>query len=151
MAKKYRVTLTHEEQEVLQGIIRNRSSKAPVVKKAYILLAADENGTNWTDEKIKEAYQSSIRTIERLRERFVEDGFKAALYGKPRQGSSRIKFDGRVEAQLIALRCGDPPSGHNKWTLELLANHLVSLNCVESISREQIRTMLKKTNLSLGR
>lgn len=151
MAKKYRITLTQEEEESLKAIIRNRSSKAPVVKKAYILLAADENGPNWTDGRIKEAYQSSIRTIERLRERFVEDGFKAAMFGKPRQGEIRVRFDGRVEAQLIALRCGDPPSGHNKWTLELLANHLVSLNYVQSISREKVRTILKKMNLSLGR
>lgn len=143
--------MTQEEEESLKAIIRNRSSKAPVVKKAYILLAADENGPNWTDERIKEAYQSSIRTIERLRERFVEDGFKAAMFGKPRQGEIRVRFDGRVEAQLIALRCGDPPSGHNKWTLELLANHLVSLNYVQSISREKVRTILKKMNLSLGR
>ena len=132
MAKKYRVTLTQEEQDRLKGVVRNRSCKAPIVKKAYVLLAADENGANWTDEKIKEAYQSSIRTIERLRARFVEDGFEAAVYGKPRQGESRVRFDGRVEAQLIALRCGDPPSGHNKWTLELLANHLVSLNYVQA-------------------
>jgi transposase len=151
MAKKYRVTLTQEERDQLQGIIGNRLGKSPVVKKAYVLLAADESGLNWTDKEINVAYKCSIRTIERLRERFVEDGFEVALHGKPRQGAVRLKFDGRVEAQLIALRCGDAPCGHNKWTLELLADHLVALNYVESISREQIRLMLKKTNLSLGR
>jgi hypothetical protein len=151
MAKKYRVTLTQAERERLESLIQNRSSKAPVVKKAYILLAADENGPIWTDEMIKKAYKSCIRTIERLRERFVEEGFEVALSGKPRQGGNRVRIDGRVEAKLIALRCGNPPVGRNKWTLELLANHLVSLNYVESISREKVRTMLKKTNLSLGR
>lgn len=151
MAKKYRVTLTQEEQRQLEGIIRTRSGKAAVVKRAYVLLAADEKGLNWTDEAIKVAYQCSIRTIERLRERFVEDGCGVALHGKPRQGTGSVKFDGRVEAQLIALRCGDAPCGYNKWTLSLLADHLVALNYVESISREQVRLMLKKTNLSLGR
>ena len=151
MAKKYRVTLSEAEQESLAGLIRNRSSKAPAVKRAYILLAADENGHKWTDEKIKKTYHSSIRAIERLRERFVEDGFEAALNDKRQKGSGKVKFDGRVEAQLIALRCSDPPSGYNKWTLELLADRLVSLNYVQSISREKVRTMLKKMNSSLGR
>lgn len=151
MSKKYRVTLTQEERDRLESLIRNRSAKSGVVKKAYILLSSDENGPDWTDSKIREVYKAGIRTIERLRERFVEDGIEAALFGKPRRGTIKLKFDGRVEAQLLALRCSNPPLGYNKWTLTLLANQLVSLNYVESISREKVRTMLKKMNLSLGR
>lgn len=143
--------MTQEERDRLDSFIRNRCSTARVVKKAYILLSADENGPNLTDMKIKELYKCGIRTIERLRERFVEDGFEAALFGKPRAREVKVKFDGRVEGHLLSLRCSDPPLGSNKWTLSLLVNQLVTLNYVESISREKVRTMLKKMNLSLGR
>lgn len=143
--------MTQEERDQLESFIRNRCSTARVVKKAYILLSADENGPNLTDKRINEVYKSGIRTIERLRERFVEEGFEAALFGKPGERKVRVKFDGRVEGQLLSLRCSDPPLGSNKWTLSLLADQLVALNYVESISREKVRTMLKKMNLSLGR
>ncbi len=151
MAKKYIVSLTNAERERLNNIIENRSIKSPVLKRAYILLQSDVNGPGWKDEAIKSAYGVSICTIERLRERFIEDGFEVALEGKKRMSGWKIKFDGRVEAQLVAQRCSSAPSGHNKWTLNLLADRLVVLEVVEGISREQVRRMLKKMNLSLGK
>ena len=152
MRKKYRIHLTNEEQSVLQEIILKRSSKSVQVKRAYVLLAADENGEKkWSDEEIKKTYGISISTIERLRKRFIEDGFTIALKGKPRPINKEKVLDGRAEANLIALRCSEAPEGHNKWTLRLLADKMVELEYVESISHESIRTALKKMKLSLGK
>ena len=129
MAKLYRITLEKEEQEKLEQIILTRSSRAPQVKRSYILLAADENGAKrWTDEQIRNAYGAGIRTIERLRQRFVEDGLEIALNGKPRQIEKERIFDGRVESHLIALRCSEVPEGHSQWSLRILADKMVELN-----------------------
>ena len=140
MAKLYRITLEKEEQEKLEQIILTRSSRAPQVKRSYILLAEDENGAKrWTDEQIRNAYGAGIRTIERLRQRFVEDGLEIALNGKPRQIEKERIFDGRVESHLIALRCSEVPEGHSQWSLRILADKMVELEHVESISHESVR------------
>ncbi len=144
MVKRYIVSLTEAEQNELQDIIRRRNEKAQAVKRAYVLLAADENGENLVDSEIAQRYKVTTRCIEGLRKRFVENGFEQVVYGKKRMVFKEKSFDGRVEAQLIALRCSDPPQGHSAWTLHLLAAQMVRLGYVESISHESVRQLLKK-------
>lgn len=151
MAKLYHVDLELSEQERLQKIVDKRKSTSQAVIRSKILLAADRNGEGkWKDEKIASQYEVSVRTIERLRKRYVEEGLEVALKGKPRLNKDKIKFDGEVEAKLIALRCSDPDLGRSNWTLQLLADKMVTLDYVESISSESVRRLLKKTKLSLG-
>ncbi len=150
MAKKYHVTLTKEEQTQLKDIIRKRSEKSIAVKRSYILLAADENGAGLSDEQISRHYQVGVRTIERLRERFVIAGLVAALQGKKRQLGKQKVLDGRIEAHLVALRCSSPPSGHQQWSLRLLAQKMIQLQYVAQMSHESVRQLLKKTRLNLG-
>lgn len=149
--KKYIVSLSSEERLTLEGIIIKRKETSEQVKRSYVLLAADTNGCNKTDEEIKALYGVSLRTIERLRERYVLEGLDIALNGKPRTIFQEKILDGQVEAHLIALRCSKAPLGYNRWTLELLADKMVSLNYVEHISYESVRQILKKMNLSLGK
>jgi transposase len=144
MVKRYIVSLTAGEQNELREIIRRRNEKAQTVKRAYVLLAADENGEGLPDSEIAKRYKVTIRCIEGLRKRFVENGFSEAVYGKKRTVFKEKIFDGRVEAHLIALRCSDPPQGHSAWTLHLLKDHMVRLGYVESISHESVRQLLKK-------
>lgn len=151
MKKLYRVTLTEEERSQLNAIIKKQSEKSAQVRRSYILLAADENGEKkWKDSQISHAYAVSQTTVERIRERFVEDGFETVLKGKERPPLVEKVLDGRVEAHLIALRCSNPPEGYNKWSLRLLANKMVALEYVEHISYESVRGILKKTALSPG-
>lgn len=111
------------------------------------MLAADENQPAWLkDDQIQKTYQVSIRSIERLRERFVENGLEMALNGKKREKYKEKIFDGAVEAHVVALRCSQPPSGYARWTVRLLAQQMVELSYVEAIGRETVRKMLKKTN-----
>src|SRR5688500_502760 len=119
MVKRYIVSLTEAEQNELRHIIRRRNVKAQVVKRAYVLLAADENGDNLVDSEIAQHYKVTVRCIEGLRKRFVEEGFEPVVYGKKRTVFKEKLFDGRVEAHLIALRCSDPPQGYSAWTLHL--------------------------------
>lgn len=142
MAKKYRVTLTEEEQTQLKNIIRKRSDKSVAVKRSYILLATDENGAGLSDEQISRQYQVGVRTIERLRERFVVAGLAAALQGKKRHLGKQKVLDGRI---LVALRCSSPPSGHQQWSLRLLAKEMIQLQYVAQMSHESGRQLLKKT------
>jgi len=151
MGKKYRVTLTAGEQQELQELIARRSANALAVKRAYILLAADENGAQqWNDTKIMTTYQVGLRTVERVRQRFVEAGLQSAVYGKEREVYKEKVLDGEVEAHLVALRCSDPPNGRARWTLHLLADRMVELEYVPAISHESVRQLLKKTNSSPG-
>lgn len=144
--KKYHVTLTESERNDLKALVAKRKADSQAVKRAYALLAADENQTtHLNDEQIKQTYQISIRTIERLRERFVEDGMEVAIKGKKREKFKEKVFDGAVEAHLVALRCSQPPAGHAHWTVRLLAQRMVELSYVESIGRETVRLILKKT------
>ena len=144
MVKKYIVSLTRKEQAELRSVVSRRNEKAQAVKRAYVLLAADENAENLCDSEIALRYHLTIRTIEGIRKRFVEEGFSQVVYGKKRTVFKEKLFDGRVEAHLIALRCSDPPKGHSAWTLQLLAGQMVRLGYVESISYESVRQLLKK-------
>ncbi len=152
MAKKYRVNLTNEECRKLHLLIKNRSPESIQVKRAYILLAADEEGEwQWQDDRIHKTYHMAARTIERLRKRFVEDGFNIAVYGKPREVFKEKLFDGEVEAHLISLRCSHAPAGYESRTLKLPADKMTESEYVESISYESVRQILKKTSLNPGR
>ena len=144
MVKKYIVSLTTQEQKELEILISRRNEKAQAVKRAYVLLATNENAENLPDSEIASRYKVTIRTVEGLRKRFVEEGFEQVVYGKKRTVFKEKTFDGRVEAHLIALRCSDPPQGHSAWTLHLLADHMVRLGYVKSISHESVRQLLKK-------
>lgn len=150
-AKIYHVDLTTEEQDQLNAIVKKRKSTSEIARRSKILLAADRNGSKqWKDEQIANQYEVSSRTIERLRTRFVEDGLEVCLKGKPRLNLHKKLFDGEIEAKLIAIRCSKPDLGRSSWTLRLLADKMVTLNYVESISHEKVRQILKKTKLSLG-
>jgi hypothetical protein len=152
MAKKYRIHLKPEERNCLEEVIAKRDSKSRQVKRAYALLAADENGhKRWPDEQIMQAYGLSIASLERLRQRLVVEDLQTALNGKKREVFKEKVFTGEVEAKLIALRCSDCPEGYNRWTLQLLADQMVSLGYVEHMSHESVRGILKKTNLSPGK
>jgi hypothetical protein len=146
--KRYIVTLTSQEQESLRAIIDKRSSKAQIVKRAFVLLSLDENriGGRLSDKEIRERYLVGQRMIEQLRQRFVMDSFEIALGGKKQTKFKEKTFDGRIEAKLVALRCSDAPDGRQKWSLRLLAETLAEMGEVASISHESVRQMLKKTN-----
>ncbi len=121
--------------------------------RARILLKADQSckGPAWSDEKISDAFDVTVQTVERIRKQLVEEGIDAVLSRhKYTQKISRKKIDGDVEAYLIALACSKPPEGLSRWTLRLLADSIVELGCVDSISHEAVRQTLKKTKLNLG-
>jgi len=151
--KKYSVTLTDKEKEELKILICSGKYKNTKRKRAQILLAADESegGKKMKDKEIQKAYDVGISTIERTRQRFVEDSYEIALHGKPRPINREKVLDGRVESKLISLRCSDVPAGANSWTLRLLADKMVELEHVDSISYESVRQILKKHQSSLGR
>lgn len=142
-AKKYIVDLTDAEQNVCQGVVKKLNGTSQKVQRANILLRAQRG---WTDEKIAEALDCRTSTVERVRRRFVEDGFEQTLHGKKRSKPPVEKIlNGEQEAKVIAMRLGDPPKGFGKWTLRLLARKVVELEIVESISHQTIRRTLKKT------
>ncbi len=146
MAKKYIVRLTAEERRCLREIVKRQLGSAAKVRRAQMLLKADADGPAWTDAQIAEAFDSRTRTVEKLRERFVTDGFESTVQGKPREKPPTPRLlGGKQEAKLIAMRLGSPPKGHANWTLRLLARKLVELEIVESISHETVRKTLKKT------
>ena len=149
MAKKYIVTLTQKEREELSGIIK-KGKNAAKIRRSHILLGADASaeGKQMTDQAISKAYSVSIRTVERLRERFVSAGFEIALKGKPAGEPKPRKIDGDVEAHLIALSCSKAPDGYKQWSFRLLADKMVELEYIDSLSHESVRQVLKKTNLS---
>ena len=153
MAIKYKVTLTKEEREELQSIVRAGKTQGYKIRHAQILLALDEVSENehWTDLLISKAYHVTEKTVGNIRNRFVEQGFTSALGRQQRETPpSMIKIDGEVEAKLIALATSEAPEGRSRWTLQLLANKLVEEGVVESISATAVGTTLKKMNLSLG-
>ena len=145
--KRYKVTLEAEERQQLQDLIAAGQAAARKLAHARILLKADaaDGGPAWPDHRIAEALEVGVATIERVRQRFVEQGLDAALDRKHRERPAReIKLDGRAEAQLVALACSAPPEGRATWTMQLLADKLVELEVVESISDETVRLALKK-------
>ena len=148
MKKKYIVRLTETERNELTTLVHKGKASAQKRLHAQVLLKADvsEQGKKWKDKQICEAFDVSRRTVERIREKLVEQGLEAALNrAKPSRVKSK-KLDGEQEAHLIALTCGEAPDGRNRWTLRLLASKMVELKYVESISYETIRQTLKKTN-----
>lgn len=151
MVKKYIVSLSEAERQDLEQIVMTGKRAAYTINHARILLKADRNQANgsWCDQQIKDAFGISIRTIEQVRQRFVEEGLEAALKCRP-GGGRKPKLDGEAEAHLIALRCGNAPKGKGRWTLRLLADQMVELGHVEQLSHESVRQVLKKTNCSPG-
>lgn len=142
MTKKYHVTLTADEREYLQGLLRKGKLSVRKVKRAQILLAADHGQIDTT---IAQTLHVHVNTVERIRKRFVEGGLDHALTENQRPGGQR-KLDGEGEAVLVALACSDPPAGRCQWTMQLLADRLVTLGLVEQISDETVRQHLKKTS-----
>jgi len=151
--KKYRVTFTDKERQELKSLIASGKYKNTKQKRAQIMLATNEaeGGKKMKDEEIAKAYDVRVKTVERLRKRFVEYGYEIALHGKKREVTKEKVFDGRIETKLIALRCSDVPSGSNSWTLRILADKMVELGYVDSISHESVRQILKKAQSSHGR
>jgi transposase len=149
--KKYVVTLNADERSFLEGLIRKGKAAALKLQRARILLKAEArpHGPGWTDERIAEALDVGVATVQRLRKRLVEGGLQAALNRKPQAHRAR-KIDGDVEAQLVALACSSPPEGRSRWTLQMLADQLVELRLVDSLSAEGVRQRLKKTISSRG-
>jgi hypothetical protein len=146
MNKKFIVRLSDEERGVCQEVIKKLKGTSQKVRRAQILLKADADGPGWTDTRIADAFNCRVQTIENLRKRLVMEGFELALDGKKRQEPpTPCKLDGEAEAKLIALRLGKPPAGYGHWTLQLLADELVALAVVDSISHETVRKTLKKT------
>jgi hypothetical protein len=146
MNKKFVVRLSDEERGVCQEVIKKLKGSSQKVRRAQILLKADADGPGWTDSRIAEAFNCRVQTIENLRKRLVLDGFEQALDGKKRpEPPTPCKLDGEAEAKLIAMRLGKPPAGYGHWTLQLLADELVTLEVVDSISHETVRKTLKKT------
>ena len=144
---KYKVTLTQDERDELQSMVKKGKAAARKINHARILLLADEGefGPGKTDVRIVDALETSVRTVERVRQRFVEEGFSEAVNPKPQpKRPSKVKIQGNVEEQLVKLACSDPPQGRARWTLQLLADQLVILSCVESLSHESVRQTLKK-------
>jgi hypothetical protein len=152
--KKYQVTLTVEERQQLHDLIAAGKAAAQKLAHARVLLKADAapGGPAWPDTRIADAVEVSVAPIERIRQRFVEQGLEAALGRKKQDRPSRErKLDGRAEARLIALACSPPPEGRACWTRQLRADHLVELEVVDCVSDETVRRALKKTNASRGR
>ena len=146
MNKRFIVRLSDEERQVCQEVVKNLKGTSQKVRRAQVLLKADADGPGWTDARIAEAFSCRVQTIENLRKRLVTEGFETALNGKQRQTPpTPPRLDGQGEAKLIALRLGKPPAGYGRWTLQLLADQLVALEVVESISIETVRKTLKKT------
>ena len=147
--KMYVVRLTSEERAALQRLVSVGKAAARKILHARILLQADQgpDGPGWKDEQIAQGLTVHPRTIANVRQRLVQQGLEAALNRKKQERPSRApKLDGKAEAHLIALRCGQPPQGRMRWTLQLLADRLVELQVVDSLSYETVRRVLKKTS-----
>jgi transposase len=143
MKKKYIVELTEAERTLLRDVAKKLKGTSQKVKRANILLKAD---AGWTDARIAEALDCRTKTVENVRQRFVESGFEATLDGKQRDTPPIEKLlDGEQEAKIIALRLGKPPAGYGKWTLRLLARKVVELEIVDAVSYQTVRRTLKKT------
>lgn len=139
--KKYIVNLSKTEKEELKSIISSGKNSAKKILKSRVLLKVDQG---WTDKKVSEALDITPRTLENMRKQFVEDGFEGFLKGRYDQRTYLRKLDGKQEAQLITIACSESPEGRDHWTLKMLANEMVRLEYVDTISAETIRRTLKK-------
>ena len=146
MQKKYVVRLNEQEREELQQVIKKFSGTSQKVKRAQVLLKADADGPAWTDARIADAFGCRTQTIENIRQRSVEQGFRVTLDGKQRVAPPTAKvLDGAQEARIIATRLGPPPKGYANWSLRLLARKVVEIEIVETVSSATLCRMLKKT------
>ncbi len=146
MQKKYIVQLTEAERQCCLEIVKLLKGTSQKVRRAQILLQADSNGPNWTDSQIAEAYRCRTKTVENVRQRFVERGFEECLNRKKRDKPPTPKLlDGKQEAKILAMRLGQAPKGYANWTLRLLARKVVELEVADSISHETVRQTIKKT------
>jgi transposase len=150
---KYTVHLNKSEREDLMAIISKGSHSSQTFRSAYILLNCDEGkyAGKITNEQISKVLKIGMRTIDRVKKRFVEEGMDATLERKPTSRIYDVKADGDVEAKLVTLCCSEPPKGYAKWSLRLLADKMVELKYTESISYETVRRVLKKTTLNPGK
>jgi len=152
--KRYVVTLEEQERDALASITRKGSHQSQKVVNALILLNCDEGASNRhrvQGEAIATVLRISVRKVDRVKKRFVEEGLEAALGGRQGRRPTYVrKADGAFEAHLVALSCGDPPEGHAQWSLRLLADHAVQLGHIDSVSHETVRRVLKKTRSSRG-
>lgn len=150
---RYTIKLTKAEVEELNSIINKGSHTSQTFRTAYILLNCDEGpfSEKVTNEQISKVLKVGMRTIDRVKKRFVEEGLEAVLDRRPTKRIYESKADGDIEAKLIALCCSEPPKGFAKWSLRLLADKMVELKYVESISHVTVRSVLKKTNLNPGK
>ena len=151
-AKRYRVKLTKEERDELTALVNRGKGSARRMRRARILLMADEEqaGGGWKDADIAKALGAHQRTVERIREKCVEEGIEAALnHTRPKRSRSKT-LDGAAEARLVQLACSAAPDGYERWSMQMLADRLIELEVVERVSRETVRTTLKKMNLSPG-
>jgi transposase len=150
MNKKYIVRLTDQERKELENLARKGKTQAYRIKHANILLAVDADGPDWPDHQAAKAYKCHQNTVRNVRQRFVEYGLQAALERKKQQVLSRKRtIDGEKEARLISIACSRPPEGFAKWTMQMLADELVALKVVDSVSHQTVWRTLKKTNLNL--
>lgn len=148
MNKKYIIRLTGEERQELGHLINIGKTQAYRIKHANILLAVDADGPGWSDEQAAEAFRCHGNTVRNVRQRLVEQGMEAALARKPQEMPSRQRiFDGEKEARLLAIACSAPPEGRATWTLTMLADTLVALGVVDSVSAQTVRRTLKKNEL----
>ncbi len=152
MIKKYIVRLTGSERKELTQMVNRGKVAAYKRVHAQVLLKADisDKGSRWTDQKIADAFDITVRSIERIRKRLVEKGLDGAI-SRASGGGSKRKLDGEKEAYLIALACSDPPQGRCQWTLKLLADKMVELKYIDTLSYETVRRILKKTKSSPGK
>lgn len=144
MQKKYLVRLDAPERLTLSEVVRKFAGSSQKVRRAQVLLKADASGPAWTDARIADAFGCRTKTVENIRERFVTQGFELTLNGPPKKPRPKL-LDGKQEAKVIAMRLGPPPKGYANWSLRLLAEKVVELEIVESISHETVRQTLKKT------
>ena len=151
--KKYIVTLTEEERKFLTDLVSKGKHRSQKILNALTLLACDEGEHQQSrskNEEIARVLNTSMRKIDRVKKRFVLDGLDVALNGRKGSRIYEKKADGDFEAHLVALSCSKPPEGFVRWTLRLLADKVIELNYIDSVSHETVRRVLKKTNLSLG-
>jgi transposase len=152
MKKKYIVELTSEERSELQAMVQKGRAAASKIKHAHIILNADQGpgGPGWTDVDIAKTFHCHVTTVENVRRRLVEHGLEAAIERAKHKAYKPRKLDGRAEARLVAMACSQIPAGRNKWTLRLLADKIVELEIVDSISYGTVRNVLKKHHQALA-
>ncbi len=151
--KRYTIKLTKAEVEELRSIVNKGSHTSQTYRTAFILLNCDEGpySQKVTNEQITKVLKVGMRTIDRVKKKLVEEGFDAVLERRPTKRNYETKVDGDIEAKLITLCCSEPPKGFAKWSLRLLADKMVELKYVQSISHVTVRSVLKKTNLNPGK